>query len=161
MLTKDVLLKRAKREKIQAITTKTPIQTIAIALAMMTARKFNTAVPKCFGRLYNLTESSSECHQCKLEPYCEIVFTRIPLTGNTIAESDLQDTAPFGFKEGSRAARFIKAWKFNLFTKGELRALSRAQFESLIDIERILAELRKRNLLIHDGKYFGIRRQAA
>jgi hypothetical protein len=164
MLTRDQLLKRVTRDnmletllKHNAIKLKKNVTVLMLAkaAAAQDALNLNTAVPKCFGVLYDL---ETECSSCKLKDYCEIVFLREPKASNIIAEHDLQEDAPFGFRDGSRAATLIKAWKTNHLTKGELRELSRTQFKSLIDIERILAELRKRNLLIHDGQYFGIRR---
>lgn len=167
MLTKDQLIKRATHGnwlgallEHNAIKLKKNVTVLMLAKAAAAQDVLNlkTTVPKCFGLLYDL---DTNCTMCKLKDYCEIVFLREPKASNIIAEHDLQETAPTGFREGSRAASFIKAWRFNLHTKGELYQLSLKQFESLIDIERILTELRKRNLLIHDGKYFGIRRPAA
>lgn len=158
MLTKDVLIQRAKREKL-TVTTKTPIQTIAEGIAKQVAGKLGAPMPRCFGRLHDLTALDSMCRECKIEPYCEIVFVRVPKSDyHIIAENDVQESAPFGFKDGSRAAILIKAWKSNLVTKGELRRLSNKLFSSTIDIQRILTELQKRRMLIHDGKYYGIRR---
>lgn len=167
MLTRDELIKRAIRGNIfesvmtyNRVKLKKNVTVVMLADACATAAvlNMNTTLPPCFGILYDPTTS---CRECKIKDYCEVMVFRNPKPINIIAESDVQENAPFGFRDGSRAAVFIKVWKSNLYTKGELHQLSLKQFDSLIDIERILTELRKRNLLIHDGKYLGIRRPAA
>ncbi len=135
-----------------------PFHELAQIVAKQTVLNLKTTLPPCFGVLYDKT---AFCNECKINEYCEIVVVRVPHKGNIIAEQDLLESAPFGFREGSRAAMLIKAWKSNLLMKGELKTLSTKLFDSVIDIDRIIAEIQKRRLLIHDGKYFGIRRPSA
>src|SRR6266446_1073234 len=107
-----------------------PFHELAQIVAKQTALNLKTTLPPCFGVLYDKT---AFCHECRVKEYCEIMLIRTPKITNIIAENDLLESAPFGFKEGSRAAMFIKAWKSNLLLKGELQALSTKLFGSIID----------------------------
>jgi hypothetical protein len=129
--------------------------TLASDLATWEAAKLGCERPSCFGVLY---DAELDCRGCRLAEYCAYVVKHGHFPYQMVRERDLEPVMRTGFKDGSRAAILIQRWAMRYLTVAQLERLSQKIFGSIIDIERIITQLRKKRLLLAEkGGRFGVR----
>ncbi len=110
-------------------------------------------LPRCFGRLHF---DDAVCRRCCINAYCESA-SKSKLS-NELEEQyiDLPQEL-LGFKLGSRPDLFVHRWSVKSLTRKQLIKLSRELFDgTIIDIDRILAHLKKRKMLKQNAKLYTI-----
>lgn len=128
---------------------------LASQLATWEATKLGVERPNCFGILY---DAELSCRTCRVAEYCAYIAKHGHFPYDVVRERDLEPVMRTGFKDGSRAAILIQRWAMRYLTVEQLERLSQKIFGSVIDIQRIISQLRKKRLLLAEkGGRFGVR----